>query len=330
MLRRILLLGLLVLAPTVGPAGAASGAPFDAAAFARAQGKPTVVRYFHITSSRANGRTSLMLPGELRTFLAAARAQTTLGAAAVTCLPATVVRSARAQLPAGLTVDSSVGCARALDRTLASITRDDYASRLLDASGAVQRFTYQVEITLRSVGIDSTAKQSTWLGLARGADLYAVPNVQNAVFFQHGQLLPGASAASCSDLREIASVIPTCTFDLSRFSGPVVVVAFEAGCPTCEASKGEYLYQRWADQHPSVQVVAVTCDDPTTAWMWANARGWKFPMLAEGSFELGKKDDYEACWNTLYKPLGLTWWGDIAYVHGAQPDSSLTSLSWST
>jgi peroxiredoxin len=90
------------------------------------------------------------------------------------------------------------------------------------------------------------------------------------------------------------------------------VVAFAKYCPTCQESKADFKYQAWADAHPDVQVVGLTCDDPTTAWLWAHRHGWTFPVLANGGTVLsGGYADYTACFDKVYKPLGMTWWGDV-------------------
>jgi peroxiredoxin len=226
----------------------------------------------------------------------------------------TLLRSAR--LPVATIADTSPRCARDV-RSAAHVNvaeEDSVAGRLFLPDGTLARLDYEWEIPLRKLGIDPTAARFAWMNLpVEGANYDITSLYANNVPAPDPALARGLA---CSTLPAVDNVQPTCDVqasldELRALGKPLVVVGFAQYCPTCQQSTTEETYQAWADRHPDYTVVAITPDDPATAWLWAQRRGWHFLVLANGATELkGGYSDFDGFFAKVYKPLGLTWWGD--------------------
>jgi len=298
----------------------------DLPELARTTGKPLLVEVGNPDWSI--GRTAL------------AEAQRTAAKAAKTQQIATVflfcVRTKKqlalvgsAGLPVPVLADTSPNCVRDVNASAAVNLReaDALTGRLFLPDGTLTRLDYEWEIPLRKLGIDPTAKSSAWMNLPVGDASYDITSLYAAtVPVPDPNLVRGID---CSHLPVVDKVQPTCNvtaaLDALRAEGkPLVVVGFAQYCPTCQKSTTEETYQAWADRHPDYTVVVITPDDPTTAWLWARNRGWNFLILANGTTALkGGSSDFHGFFQDVYKPLGLSWWGD--HVGGNIPGDPFPS-----
>jgi hypothetical protein len=273
-------------------------------------GRPTLVGYFAPQASSSRDATRFFALGSAQLHIVGLTCGSVAG----------VRRFARSvHAASGTLIAVTAGCTPRLNAAFDGIVRDRLTGlsgvKLLDGRGKLLRFSYEQQITLRAAGLDPSSGSLAWLGFDDGSydntSLYADDTPQPQ---------PQLRKTACNDLPAIGNVFPTCNYSLGAFTAqnkPLLVVAFAKYCPTCQEGKADFNYQTWADQHPAVQLVGLTCDDPTTAWMWAQRHGWKFPVLANGSTVLkGGYADYGACFDDVYTPLGLAWWGDVASPGG--------------
>lgn len=281
--------------------------------FAQAAGKPLLVEVG--APYWPEGRAALGgYRAEAVKAAAEARVSTVFLFCARTKKQLTLLRSAR--LPVATIADMSSTCARDV-RSAAGVElgqTDTATGRLFLPDGTLARLDYEWEIPLRKLGIDPTADRFAWMNLPVEGANYDITSL-----FADNVPTPDPALAhgvACSSLPALDDVQPTCnvpaSLDKLRAQGkPLMVVGFAQYCPTCQQSTTEESYQAWADRHPDYTVVAITPDDPTTAWLWAQRRGWHFLVLANGTTELkGGYSNFDGFFANVYQPLGLSWWGD--------------------
>lgn len=109
-------------------------------------------------------------------------------------------------------------------------------------------------------------------------------------------------------LQEISPRVRTWTdaFPVDLTTGRVALVHYWGGCPTCYGDPGYDGIQAWADAHPDVRVVAVSClDSWNEDWLSAHP-SWRrpdgFPILVR---DTGGTGDFTTCVHQFFAQFGL-------------------------
>jgi thiol-disulfide isomerase/thioredoxin len=285
-------------------------------ALARASGKPLLVEVekpFWRT-----GRDSLVA---FRNATAEAAREKKIATVFLVCARAkkqvALVRSVK--MPVPVLVGTSAYCGRDVKTALGvDLESDRYwnelIGRLFLPDGTLARLDYQWEIPLRELGIDPASEEYDWMNLPALLESYDISSLYaDSAPVPDPTLMRGIK---CSGLPAVENVQPTCDAlsalnALEKKGKPLVVVGFAKYCPFCQKSTAEREFQAWADRHPDYTVVAITPDDPVTAWLWARYRGWHFLVLANAHPEFtGGAPDFGAIFKNVFRPLGFTYWGD--------------------